>query len=120
MASAAEKQPCNRATLRFPHPSNTRRRHDGGCLLNLFDQLMAEANRPRLRSEVSEPLCANASVPSQAPPGFPAHMAYTCSGDADITNSRMKRPASKGDLRDHVVVLVDGRGCHCLRRCCDG
>jgi hypothetical protein len=67
-----------------------------------------------------EPAYANASAPYPAPSESPARLADSCPSDADTTNSCPTRPASKGDLPDYAVLLMDGRGRHCLRRCCNG
>jgi hypothetical protein len=58
-----------------------------------------------------EPAYATASVPSRAPSGLSSRLTDSCPGDADTSNSGPTGTASKGDLRD-AVLLMDGRCCH--------
>jgi len=67
----------------------------------------------------SMPTDASAATPHRAPAGFPADVAFGHSGHADTANSCHSRSASVGDLRDHAVRLMQRRGRHRLRRCCD-
>jgi hypothetical protein len=66
------------------------------------------------------PASTNTSAPPHTPPESSARLTDTAPGDADATNARPTRTASKGDLRDHAARLMDWCGCHGVRRCCDG
>ena len=63
---------------------------------------------------------ANASVPSCTPADGPAGMADGGSGHADTCNSCPAQAAAVGYLCDHALRLMNWRGCHCFRRCCEG
>ncbi len=55
-------------------------------------------------------------MPSQAS----ARVSNGRSRDTDATNPSPPRAASPGDFRDHAIRLRNGRGRHCLARCCHG
>jgi len=71
--------------------------------------------KARRRAWASIPRSANVSGPSDAP----ALMADGSSGDAHASDPRPAGSAGKSDLRDDAV-LMNRRGCHRLRRGCDG